>query len=126
MALPAMQPDRHSDQQRHPKSDGRSRAVAGTAEMHSPASCFVVGTALAGAAAVVGGDRRLARLARASVAAVLIVRGSDLPGRYHRPARAWTLSEHFGDGCAGVAELHETWEWEFADGEHGHVDRLRL
>jgi hypothetical protein len=46
--------------------------------MPSPGACFAVAAALGGAAAVVGGvggDRPLARLARAGVATVLLARG---------------------------------------------------
>jgi Protein of unknown function (DUF3995) len=81
-----------------PDRDALAHEVAGTAEMPSPASCFVVGTALAGAAAVaagVGGDQRLARLARASVAAALIIRGlTGLTGTTGRLV-SWTPSGHF-------------------------------
>lgn len=53
-------------------------AVAGTEEMPPPGACFAVAGALLTAAALVagaGGQRRTVRLARAGVAAGLLVRG---------------------------------------------------
>jgi hypothetical protein len=85
-----------------PMRDRRALAneVAGSAEMPSPQACFVVGAVLAGAAAVVagvGGDRPAARLARASVATGLIVRGlAGLTGRTGLLV-SWTPSDHFSE-----------------------------
>lgn len=64
-----------------PSSDRRqlADAVAGTEEVPSAAACFAVtGTLLAAAALVAGagGQRPLARLARAGIAAGLLVRGT--------------------------------------------------
>ena len=73
-------------------------AVAGTSQLPTPAACRTVGAALAVSAALAGGfgaDRSAARLARAGVAGVLILRGlTGVAGRTAMIA-AWTPSERF-------------------------------
>lgn len=66
-------------------------AVAGTEEMPPPGACFAVAGALLTAAALVagaGGQRRTVRLARAGVAAGLLVRGVTGGHRRNRAAGA--------------------------------------
>ncbi len=73
-------------------------AVAGTDEMPPPGACFAVAGALSAAAALVagaGGQRRPVRLARAGVAAALLVRGVAGVTGATRLLVPWTPSASF-------------------------------
>ena len=73
-------------------------AVAGTPEVPDAAACFAVAGVLGAAAAVVagaGGRHRLARLARAGVAAGLLVRGLAGVSGTTRVLVPWTPSPRF-------------------------------
>jgi Protein of unknown function (DUF3995) len=75
-----------------------AQVAAGTGELPGPVPCLQVAAVLAGAAALVagvGGDRPVARLGRAAVAAGFLTRGvAGLTGSTHRLV-SWTPAERF-------------------------------